>query len=131
MYFNAFHARQAFLFLVLIVLLSSATLAENRTHLITKRAAGPAQVSGVDVRLEQISGTAVQTTKTDDKGTFTFNNVAPGSYRLRIGCEKTDAASPETAARTGQDSQKCNKEIRIVITEKSTGVISGTIRKES
>ena len=69
------------------------------------------------------------------KVTSLFNNVAPGSYKLRIGCERTDAASLDTTARTepknAQDSQKCYKEVRIVITEKSKGVISGTIRKES
>ena len=92
-------------------------------------------MSGIDVRLEQVSGSTVLTTKTDEKGNFTFSNVSPGSYKLRIGCAKTDAASPDAAGRAatekGQDAQKCYTEIRIVITEKSTGVITGAIRRDS
>ena len=42
-------------------------------------------VSGVDVSLEQISSGRTQTAKTDDKGKFTFSDVAPGTYKLRIG----------------------------------------------
>jgi len=73
MYFtNVFRARKAFLFFTLIVFLSTATFAEDRTALITKPTVGAAQVSGIDVRLEQISGNTVLTTKTDDKGNFTF-----------------------------------------------------------
>jgi len=125
MYFtNAFRARQAFLFFILAVFLSTAVLAEDRTAVITKPTAEAAQVSGIDVRLEQVSGTAVLTTRTDEKGNFTFSNVAPGSYKLRIGCDTTGQGVPGSA-------QKCHAEVRIVITERSTGVVTGTIRKES
>jgi SdrD B-like domain len=125
MYFtNAFRSRQAFLFFILTALLSTAVLAEDRTAVITKPTAGAAQVSGIDVRLEQVSGTAVLTTRTDEKGSFSFSNVSPGSYKLRIGCDTPGQAAPGSA-------QKCRAEVRIVITEKSTGVITGTIRKES
>jgi len=121
---NAFRARQAFLFFILTALLSTAVLAEDRTAVITKPTAGAAQVSGIDVRLEQVSGTAVLTTRTDEKGSFSFSNISPGSYKLRIGCDKPGQTAPDSA-------QKCSTEVRIVITEKSTGVITGTIRKES
>jgi hypothetical protein len=84
-------------------------------------------VSGIDVSLEQVSGTKILSTKTDEKGGFSFNNVAPGSYKLRIGCSKTDAPSRDA---TVSPSKKCYAEMRIVITEKSTGVITGTIKRE-
>ena len=120
---NSFRRHQSFLFFILTMFLSSPALAEDRTALTTKPIAG-AQVSGIDVKLEQVSGTAILSTKTDEKGNFTFSDVAPGSYKLRIGCEKPGQAAPES-------SQKCYTEVRIVITEKSSGVITGTIRKES
>ena len=124
MYFmNSFPRRQSLLFFILAMRLSSPALAEDRTALTTKEIAG-AQVSGIDVRLEQVSGTAVLSTKTDEKGSFIFTKVAPGSYKLRIGCDKPGQAASE-------GSQKCYTEVRIVITEKSKGVITGTIRKDS
>src|SRR5215475_6808802 len=124
MYFmSSFPHYQSFLFFILAMCLSSSALAQDRTALTTKPIAG-AQVSGIDVRLEQVSGTAVLSTKSDEKGSFIFTKVAPGSYKLRIGCDKPDQAAPES-------SQKCYTEVRIVITEKSSGVITGTIRKES
>jgi outer membrane lipoprotein-sorting protein len=122
-YANARHL-QAFLFLILTVFLSSTAFATDRNDLAIKTQTARAQVSGMDVSLEQVSGTAVMTTKTDEKGSFTFSNVAPGSYKLRIGCDTPVQAVPGSA-------QKCHAEVRIVITEKSTGVIRGTIRKES
>jgi len=132
---NTLRHLQAFLLLITTVFLSSTVFATDRNDLTTKSQTAGAQISGIDVRLEQVSGSTVLTTKTDEKGSFTFSNVAPGSYKLRIGCAKTDASSPGAAGRTvpekGQDAQKCYTEIRIVITEKSTGVITGAIRKES
>ena len=124
MYFtNALHRFQAILFVILTVFLSSTTLADDRAAQTAQPAAVP-QVSGMDVRLEQISGTAVLTTRSDENGNFTFSSVAPGSYKLRVGCDTAGQATPGGA-------QKCHAEFRIVITEKSTGVIKGTIRKES
>ena len=124
MYSTNFLGRRQVLFvLILTVSLSATNLAEDRPALTIKTLTVAGQVSGVDVRLEQVSGTAVLTTKTDEKGNFTFSKVAPGSYKLRIGCDTSGQAAPGSA-------QKCHAEVRIVITEKSTGVISGTIRKE-
>ena len=125
MYFtNGFRARQAFLLFIFAAFLSTAVLAEDRTAVITKPTARAAQASGIDVRLEQVSGTAVLTTRTDEKGSFSFSNVSPGSYKLRIGCDTPGQGAPDST-------QKCRAEVRIVITEKSTGVITGTIRKQS
>jgi hypothetical protein len=126
-YKNAFRLLQVFSFIA-IVALSSTSFAKERGDAPKDSQSGSSQVSGIDVSLEQVSGTKILSTKTDEKGGFNFSNIAPGSYKLRIGCAKTDAASPDA---TGQrTTQKCYAEMRIVITEKSTGVITGSIRKE-
>ena len=124
-YKNAFRLVQIFLLLPLILLTPS--FAKERGDASIDSQSAPSQVSGMDVSLEPLSGTKILSTKTDAKGSFRFTNVAPGSYKLRIGCSKTDAAGPDA---TVSPSQKCYAEMRIVITEKSTGVITGSIRKE-
>jgi len=125
-YKTAFRLLHVSSFITLIVLSSTAFAKERGGAPIDSQSAS-SQVSGIDVSLEQVSGTKILSTKTDEKGGFSFSNVAPGSYKLRIGCSKTDAASPDA---TVSPSQKCYAEMRIVITEKSTGVITGSIRKE-
>jgi hypothetical protein len=95
------------------------------------------QVSGVDVSLEQISSGRTQTARTDDKGKFTFSDVAPGTYRLRIGCTGASAQSPTASSGTmssgGQgaqgDSRRCYAEFRVEVTDKSKGHISGVVER--
>ena len=97
------------------------------------------QVSGVDVSLEQISSGRTQTAKTDDKGKFTFSDVAPGTYKLRIGCTGASAQSPTASSGTmkssGQsaqgDGRRCYAEFRVEITDKSRGTISGVVERGS
>jgi hypothetical protein len=118
-YRNAFRILQAVSFIAFIVL-SSTAVAKDRSAAPTESQRGSQKLSGIDVNLEQPSGTKVMSTKTDERGSFIFSNVPPGSYKLRIGCEQ-----PEQ-----KPGQKCYAEMRILITEKSTGVITGSIRKE-
>ena len=121
---NPLRRPTVFWFIFLTAILATPTFAQDRPALETKPLPATAQVSGIDVRLEQVSGSALLTTRTNDKGSFTFGNVAPGTYTLRIGCDVPGQAAPGSA-------QKCRAEVRIVITEKSTGVVTGTIKKES
>ena len=117
-----------FLFIALAVILSSTAIAKDRGAIPTPTQTAGAQVSGFEVRLEQVSGSKVLTTRTDEKGSFTFTDVGPGSYKLRIGCSGTNAISPGVAG--GAGAQKCYAEFRVEITDKSTGVIKGAIRRE-
>jgi hypothetical protein len=119
---------QPFFFIALALMLSSAAAARDKGALPEQSQTARAQLSGVDVTLEQVSGGKVSTTRTDDNGSFTFRDVAPGSYKLRIGCTGKATTTGDVAG--GAGSQKCNAEFRIEITEKSTGVITGSIRKE-
>ena len=119
---------QASLFFVLAVTLSPTAVAKDRGGMPTQAQTAGAQVSGFEVRLEQVSGGKVLTTRTDERGSFTFSNVAPGSYKLRIGCAGTDAIGPGVAGGAGV--QRCHAEFRVEITDKSTGVITGAIRRE-
>ena len=125
---NPFPLRHAFLFIALALILSSTAGAKDRGAIPTSPQTAGAQVSGFEVRLEQVSGSKVLTTRTDEKGSFTFTDVGPGSYKLRIGCTGANATSPGVPG--GADVQKCYAEFRVEITDKSTGVIRGSIRKE-
>jgi hypothetical protein len=59
-------------------------------------------ISGVQVTLEQESGTVLHTIRTDAKGQFEFNQVLPGRYRLKV---DHSVLSPRDSA-TGQASGK-------------------------
>jgi Carboxypeptidase regulatory-like domain len=126
-YKNAFRFLEAFSFIALIVL-SSTAVAKARSGASTDSQKPAEQLAGIVVSLEQVSGTKILSTKTDEKGSFSFSNVVPGSYKLRIGCAKADAAPPDVTAQA--PAPKCYAEMRIVITDKSMGVITGSIRKE-
>ena len=138
MYYKNGFRLQASLFIVLAMILSPTAVAKDRSAIPTQAQTVGAQASGVDVSLEQVSGGKALTTKTDERGSFTFSNVAPGSYKLRIGCAKTGAISPDVAGQSepekGRDVQRgvqrCYAEFRIEITDQSTGVITGAIRRE-
>jgi hypothetical protein len=125
MYYKNPFRLHAFLFIALAVILLSTAVAEDRGAIPTPAQTAGAQVSGFEVRLEQVSGSKVLTTRTDEKGSFTFTDVGPGSYKLRIGCAGTNAISPG-----GAGVQNCYAEFRVEITDKSTGVIKGAIRRE-
>jgi hypothetical protein len=118
---------QALLFIVVAMILPSTAVAEDRSASPAGAQAASAQVPGVEVSLEQVSGGKVLTTRTDEKGSFTFSGVAPGSYKLRVGCARADAISSDVA---GRAEQRCYAEFRIEITDGSTGVITGAVRSE-
>ena len=128
MYYKNPFQLHAFLFLVLTVLLSSTAVAKDRGAIPTQAQTAGAQVSGLVVRLEQVSGGKVLTTRTDERGSFSFTDVGPGSYKLRIGCTGTSATSSGVADVAGV--QNCQAEFRVEITDKSKGVIKGAIKRE-
>ena len=125
-YKNAFRLH-AFLFILLAMMLSPTAVAKDRCTLLRQAQTAGAQVSGVEVSLEEVTGGKVLTTKTDEKGSFSFSDVGPGSYKLRIGCAKR---GPEKVQDEQRGKQKCYAEFRIEITDKSSGEITGAIRKE-
>lgn len=43
-------------------------------------------VPGIDVLVEQIPGGETRTIKTDAKGTYVFDRLAPGTYVCALGC---------------------------------------------
>src|SRR5688500_20409850 len=117
MYHTSAIRLQALLLIVLTVILSPTADAKDRSASPAQAQAASAQPSGVDVSLEQVSGGKVLTTSTDEKGSFTFSDVAPGSYKLRIGCARADAAKPGVA---GRAEQRCYEDFRVEITDGST-----------
>ena len=127
MYYTNAIRLQALLFIVPAMILSPTAAAKDRSASPAQAQPASAQPSGVDVSLEQVSGGKVLTTRTDEKGGFTFSGVAPGSYKLRVGCARSDSAKPGVAGRAGQ---KCYAEFRVEVTDGSTGVITGVIRRE-
>ena len=128
MYFNNALRLQAFSFIVLAVFLSPAAVARDQSALPAEVHIASVQVSGLDVSLEHISGGKVLTTKTDEKGSFTFSDVGPGNYKLRIGCPGTGAISRDVAGGAGV--QRCYAEFRVEIADKSRGEIRGSIRRK-
>jgi hypothetical protein len=75
---------------------------------------------GIVVVLEQVQSGKVVTARTDAKGNFSFSDVEPGAYRLRFGCG-------ESGAQAGK--LECLAEMRIEISDKSKGSVTGTIQK--
>lgn len=128
MYYKNPFRLHTFVLIVLAVILSTTAVAKDQGAIPTQAQTPGAQVSGLVVRLEQVSGGKVLTTRTDETGSFTFTDVGVGSYKLRIGCTGTDATSPGVAG--GAAVQKCHAEFRVEITDKSKGVIRGAIRRE-
>jgi|SRR5215471_6817068 len=124
---KAFRVFAAFSFIAIIVL-SPPAIAKAPGCASTDSQKPAEPLSGIPVSLVQVSGTKIMSTQTDARGTFSFSNVAPGGYKLRIGCEKAAAASPD--ANTQAAATRCYAEMKIVITEKSTGVITGSIKRE-
>jgi hypothetical protein len=118
---------RALLFIVFTMILSSTAVAKGRTDSPAEAQAASAQVSGVDVSLEQVPGGKVRTTTTDEKGSFIFSGVAPSRYKLRVGCARADAIRADAG---GRAEQRCYAEFRVEITDGSAGVITGSIRRE-
>lgn len=83
-------------FPLLICVLSLATPA-------AVSAAAGSSVSGIDVSLEPQSGGKVFRAKTDANGSFSFANLPPGRYILRL---KAAAASASTAAPPARDAME-------------------------
>lgn len=88
---------------------------------------------GINVTLVEISTGREIITKTDDKGNFAFSNVSAGTYRLRIGCARSNPESdPGTPVeRSARREQQCLAEMRVQVSENSNGNITGTIQQTS
>jgi len=128
MHYKTFFSLQTFLFITLAMIFTPAVTAKGPNSLVIEAQTAGAQMSGVDISLVDDSGGKVLTSRTDEKGSFTFSNVGPGSYKLRIGCAGAGARSGDVSGGAGV--QKCYAEFHIKITDESRGVITGAIRKE-
>ena len=59
------------------------------------RQEGESPLSGVEVQLMNGAGRVIVTSaETDENGRFTFEKMAPGSYKLRVDARGTDADIP-------------------------------------
>jgi hypothetical protein len=104
---------------ILLICLPVMVVARQQNPL-DKRAATDS-LSGIEVRLEQVASGKTMTTKTDEKGSFSFSNVEAGVYKLRIGCVTAERG----------DKKGCSAEFNIKISDKSTGNITGSVQKSS
>jgi hypothetical protein len=75
---------------------------------------------GVIVILEQVPSGKKLSTRTDGKGNFSFSDVEAGTYRLLIGCAEQKSQN---------EKRDCLAEMRIVISDKSKGIVTGIIQK--
>jgi hypothetical protein len=128
MRYKNFFRLLSFSFTALTMIVSSPAIARDGGSPVSGAQTAGAQLSGVDVSLEEVAGGKVLTTRTDERGSFTFSDVAPGSYKLRIGCAGTGARGGDATAGAGV--RRCYAEFRVGITDKSRGVVTGAIRRE-
>jgi hypothetical protein len=125
--------------MILSIFLSLSSAAQKADAAPTQARSASGQVSGVGVTLEHIPSGKRLITKTDEKGVFTFRDVGPGSYKLRIGCAEvsgqdfTRSGRTESSNKEGTqgESERCHAEFRVEISDKSEGNISGVVRRSS
>jgi hypothetical protein len=85
-----------------------------------------APISGVEVTLEQESGTIVKTVRTDAKGQFEFSDIQPGRYRLKVDPSVLSPRDPATGQASGKRLQSTGADSSVAAPrDAATGQASG------
>jgi len=85
-------------------------------------------VPGLDITIEQIPGGKILTVKTDKKGKYIFDRLAPGTYKLRVGPPKPAAKSADYNSSRSNTSTSINTqgiEVHTVNIELSSKMLQG------